>query len=116
MALTTSGMIFSSLEKKEDWQEFFLGDIKLPSKDACECAEIIFSKNLSGEDVLDLIFTVEVSDDNVFGLSMGHLIKTKRWLKNGQLSNLDISCSPSTSTNTIPVPKVSICLHGYKSN
>ena len=83
-----------------------MNDIKLPSKDACECAEIIFSKNLNGEDVLDLIFTMEVSDDNVFGLSMGHLIKTKRWLKNGQLSNSDINFSPSTSTNTITVPKV----------
>ena len=107
---TISGPVFADISSKEEWKKFFVEDISLSNREAAKCAEELVSRNLSGEDVMDLIFTMEVSDTNVFGLSMGYLMKTKRWLNNALPSNAHEEIKPLnnlyTATGNTPAPKV----------
>ena len=76
---------FITINSKEEWYEFFLKSVELTDKESNFCADMFVTKNLNGQDVLDLIFDSKIEDNNIFGISMGHLAKTKRYLKKYQI-------------------------------
>ena len=87
-------MDFPTIETRDEWLQFFSKDVKLTDLDAQSCADKFVNKKLSGQDVLDLIFTTQVSDNNIFGISMGHLAKTQRYLRQLQPNiNMDMNTS-----------------------
>ena len=86
MALRTkNGDSFTEIKTEKQWLNFFSDDIGLPATEATQCANTFLVKTLSGEDVIDLLATAEIKDNNIFDITMGQLTKTKRWLKNAQL-------------------------------
>ena len=95
-----------SIETKDEWTNFLVTNCKIPLKEATISANVLITKNLSLIDVVDLIFTVEVRDENVFGLSMGHLLKIKRWIQN--------NCVNVNTNPTLPASGPTVHYNGPK--